>query len=48
MMKNLAISSIIIIILGGCFASSDKRIAENADKSKVPAGAGDYPYLDCH
>lgn len=45
MMKNLAISSIIIIFLGGCFASSDKRIAEKAQTVTVPAGAGDATTL---
>jgi CubicO group peptidase (beta-lactamase class C family) len=45
MMKNLAITLIICIILGGCFASSDKRIVDNAGKSKVPAGAGDATTL---
>lgn len=40
MMKNLVISYLIIIILNGCFATSDKRIVENAKKSGVPEGAG--------
>ncbi len=40
MMKNLLISSLIILLLVGCFATSDKRIVENAKKSTVPEGVG--------
>lgn len=39
-MKNLFISALIILILNGCFGTSDKRIIDKAKKSTVPPGIG--------
>jgi len=38
-MKNLFISALVILLLNGCFAKSDKRIIEKAKKTTVPEDA---------
>ncbi len=39
-MKNLVISALVILVLNGCFGTSDKRIIDKAKKSTGPAGIG--------
>ncbi len=39
-MKNLIISALAILLLSGCFGTSDKRIVEKAQHALVPEGVG--------
>lgn len=39
-MKNLFISSLVVFLLSGCFATADKRIVQKAKKETVPDSAG--------
>jgi hypothetical protein len=38
-MKNLITLTLLITFLFGCFATTDKRIVEKAQKEEVPASA---------